>query len=201
MRVPSDTVRNVAIAVLLAAGLIFVARAADTPPPPAIAPSTPAPSATPAPAATPTPAAEPAPAAPVAKADPAAIEPLAFMAGCWEGTQDGIKTEECWLAPSAGLMLGMHRDILPSGKATFEFLRIEALPTGVAYLAQPRGQLATPFALVTIAKGRVEFSNPMHDYPRRIVYWADGHDKLKAVVEGPSRGKTKREEWTWTRRK
>ncbi|HKQ96622.1 MAG TPA: DUF6265 family protein, partial [Candidatus Polarisedimenticolia bacterium] len=135
------------------------------------------------------------------KADPAAIEPLAFMAGCWEGTQGGIKSEECWMPPAAGLMLGMHRDILPTGKTMFEFLRIEATPAGVVYLAQPRGAPATPFALSIVSSGRVEFSNPQHDYPRNIRYWADGRDKLKAEVEGPSRGKTVREEWTWTRRK
>lgn len=150
----------------------------------------------------PPPAAAPAAVAPAApKADPAALEPLAFMAGCWEGTQDGIKSEECWLAPAAGLMVGMHRDLLPNGRTSFEFLRIEAQPTGVVYLASPRGAPATPFGMAHAGSGRAEFANAQHDYPQRIVYWADGRDRLKAAVEGQSKGKLQREEWTWTRRK
>jgi len=135
------------------------------------------------------------------KADPAALAPLAFMAGCWEGEKDGTRSEECWLAPAAGLMVGVHRDVFKNGRTMFEFLRIEAQPTGVFYLASPRGAPATSFGMVRASGGRAEFVNPMHDYPQRILYWADGRDKLKAVVEGPSKGKSLREEWTWTRKK
>jgi len=164
-------------------------------PPPAGAAETP-----PAEPAKPEPAVpKPEPAAP--KADPAALAPLAFMAGCWEGEKDGTRSEECWLAPVAGLMVGMHRDVFKNGRTMFEFLRIEAQPTGVFYLASPRGAPATSFGMVRATDGRAEFVNPMHDYPQRILYWADGRDRLKAVVEGPSKGKVLREEWTWTRRK
>jgi hypothetical protein len=174
------------------------ARAADTPPATALAaPAAPAAPEVPvAPAVPAAPKPEPGP-----QVDPAALEPMAFLAGCWEGEQEGTRSEECWMAPSAGLMVGMHRDVFKNGRTTFEFLRIEALPTGVVYLASPRGAPATPFSLVRTGTGRVEFSNPMHDYPQRILYWADGHNRLKAVTEGPSKGKTLRKEWTWTRKK
>jgi len=155
---------------------------------PAAAPVTPAPPTAPPPQSAP-------------KADPAALEPLAFMAGCWEGEKDGTRAEECWLAPSAGLMVGMHRDVFKNGQTMFEFLRIEAQPTGVVYLASPRGAPATPFALATAVNGRAEFVNTLHDYPRHIYYWSDGRDRLKAAVEGPSKGKTLRKEWAWTRKK
>ena len=190
-----------ALAVVAIGGLVALtpprsANAADTPPP---AEAAPAPAAAPAaPTAAPAPAPAPVPAS---KANPAALEPLAFMAGCWEGEQDGVRSEECWLAPAAGLMVGMHRDVFKNGRTMFEFLRIEAQETGVVYLASPRGAPATAFAMVSAQGNRVEFTNPMHDYPRRILYWADGRDKLKAAVEGPGKGKPTREEWTWTRRK
>ena len=174
-----------ALLTLGALALAGPARAAD--PPPVIQPAAPADST-------------PAPDAP-AKADPAALEPLAFMAGCWEGKENDTLSEECWLAPAAGLMVGMHRDVFPNGRTMFEFLRIEAQPGGVVYLASPRGTLATPFKLVRAAGGRAEFANPMHDYPKRIIYWADGRDRLKAAVEGPRKGKPHREEWTWTRKR
>src|SRR5262245_38869518 len=81
-----------------------------------------APSMAAPPKATP-PAAAPAPTSPPAPAPPGAAPPvdatrpgvagasafaaLSFMAGCWEGEQEGIRSEECWLAPANGLMLGM----------------------------------------------------------------------------------------------
>jgi uncharacterized protein DUF6265 len=165
----------------LALGLLAIAAAlSDTPP--AIAPTAPAPPA------------------PAARAG--AFEGLAFMAGCWEGTQEGIRSEECWLAPANGLMVGMHRDLMPDGKAFFEFLRIESGPDGVVYLASPRGAPVTPFPLAASKPGRAEFANPEHDYPQRIIYEADGSDRLKARVEGPgANGSTRVEKWTWSRRR
>jgi len=176
----------------------------------AVAPGIGAPVPTPPPSAEPGDAAPPqAPTAPApATTPPAAPSPaetfagLAFMAGCWEGEQEGVRSEECWLAPANGLMVGMHRDLFKSGKAFFEFLRIESGPEGIAYLASPAGAPATAFRLAAAAPGRVEFANPQHDFPQRIIYQADGADRLKARVEGPgASGTTRFEEWTWTRRR
>lgn len=44
-----------------------------------------------------------------------------------------MRMEECWTAPGSGILLGMHRDITPSGKAFFEFLRISAADDTVTY--------------------------------------------------------------------
>ena len=152
---------------------------------------------------------DPAPPPPPATTAPPAVPSssetfagLAFMAGCWEGEQEGVRSEECWLTPANGLMVGMHRDLFKGDRAFFEFLRIEAQAEGIAYLASPAGAPATAFRLVAAAAGRVEFANTQHDYPQRIIYQADGNDRLKARVEGPGAGgATRFEEWTWTRRR
>jgi hypothetical protein len=151
---------------------------------------------------------EPAPPVPPAAAPPpvpTAAETFAkldFMAGCWEGEQEGVRSEECWLAPANGLMVGMHRDLFKGDRTFFEFLRIESGPEGINYLASPAGAPATIFRLAAAGPGRVEFANPQHDYPQRIIYQADGGDRLKARVEGPGAGgATRFEEWTWTRRR
>ena len=52
-------------------------------------------------------------------------------------------------------MVGMHHDVLPSGKAFFEFLRIEARPEGIVYVAMPRGQAPTDFTLAESSAKRV----------------------------------------------
>src|SRR5262249_42052103 len=35
---------------------------------------------------------------------------LGWLAGSWSGEEHGTVSEEVWLAPRGGLMLGMHRD-------------------------------------------------------------------------------------------
>lgn len=141
-------------------------------------------------------------AAPVAEPESASIgglslADLAWMAGCWTGEEGGTVTEECWLAPSGGLLLGMHRDVRPSGKSFFEFLRIEAVGDSAVYWGSPLGRPATPFGLVEKGPRRVVFANPAHDFPQRIIYWRTDDGLLHARVEGMMRGTLRQEEWHW----
>ncbi len=68
------------------------------------------------------------PAAPATAAG--SLEDLEWLAGYWVGEQDGVATEELWLPPRGGLMLGLHRDLAGSGTPFFEYLRIESGPEG-----------------------------------------------------------------------
>lgn len=124
---------------------------------------------------------------------------LAWLAGGWCGEQDGTLSEEQWLAPRAGLMLGMHRDTRAGRAIFFEFLRIELRAGGATYLAQPAGRHPpTAFELREARDRFVEFVNERHDYPRRIRYHRSGASRLDVRVDdGTDAGKA--EEWTWTR--
>lgn len=125
-------------------------------------------------------------------ADPK-LSDLSWMAGHWAGAKDGWQMEEVWLAPDGGVMVGMHRDAKDT-KSSFEFFRIAETPEGLVYLAQPGGKPATAFALTELSKERVVFTNPQHDFPKRILYWR--HDaQLCARVEGDGEAA---EEWCWS---
>lgn len=119
---------------------------------------------------------------------------LAFMAGHWS---DGT-TEEVWLAPKGGLMLGMNRTVA-NGKTFFENLRIEESGGKIIYLASPGGKPATPFPLQSVQGKRAVFENAAHDFPQRIIYELDARGRLVATVEGNVNGKPRRESWTWSR--
>jgi hypothetical protein len=106
--------------------------------------------------------------------------------------------ELSWMVGS-GLMLGLHRDVFPSGRTFFEFLRIEAGDDGVTYWASPRGREATPFRLIESKPGRVVFENSENDWPQRILYWLEDKDTLAARAEGEQGGKSRAAEWHWTR--
>lgn len=119
---------------------------------------------------------------------------LAWMTGHWSATIDGVAMEETWSTPDGGLLIGMHRDI-STKRTSFEFFRIAETKDGIVYLTQPGGQPATPFRLTEASANRVVFSNPEHDFPKRILYWLS-EGRLCARVEGDGEAS---EEWCWDR--
>ena len=119
---------------------------------------------------------------------------LAWMSGYWAATIDGMEMEELWSTARGGLLLGMHRDISVK-RTSFEFMRIAQTKDGIVYLAQPSGQPPTEFKLTESAGKRVVFSNPAHDFPKRIIYWMKDA-QLCARVEGDGGAG---EEWCWAR--
>lgn len=127
------------------------------------------------------------------------LDDLAWIAGHWTATIDGVEMEEHWLPPRGNLMLGLHRDVMPNGKVSFEFLRIAATKDGIVYLAQPGGRPPTPFKLIESTSTRAVFANPEHDFPQRILYELR-NGRLCARVEGPMNGKEASEEWCWARK-
>src|SRR6476661_3877720 len=112
---------------------------------------------------------------------PIAPEPLSWMAGSWESASNGVETEESWLAPKSGLMLGVSRTTKPGAAAAFEFLRINDTMDGPVYYAQPGGKPATPFKLIKLEGQSVVFENAEHDFPQRIMYRREG-DTLHARI-------------------
>lgn len=138
-----------------------------------------------------------APDCPAPAAADAGISRLAWLAGAWSGDDRGTLNEEVWLAPSGGLMLGMHRDTSAGKAVGFEFLRIEQDAGGLVYRAMPEGRPPTDFRQVAQGPSCVVFENPDHAFPRRVLYWREGRT-LHARIEGMRQGKPAAREWAWT---
>ena len=129
------------------------------------------------------------------------LSQLAWLAGDWAGTVDGVEMEESWLPPKGNSMLGVHRDVKNDRTVSFEFFRVEATSDGVIYWASPRSKTPVPFQMIESANQRVVFENKDHDYPQRIIYWLDKAQSLHARTEGTVKGQALSEEWTWQRKK
>jgi len=114
---------------------------------------------------------------------------LAFLAGCWKFERNGRVTEEHWLAPAGGSLMGVSRTVAGGKTVEFEFLQIRDLPDGLTYIARPSGQPEASFKAATSRPGEIVFENPTHDFPQRIRYRRAG-DALHARVEGKRNGKT-----------
>jgi len=124
---------------------------------------------------------------------------LAWMAGHWGGEVDGTRTEEVWLAPAGGFLLGMNRSAPKSGRGEFEFLRIEERADGIVYVASPGGKGATDFPLSDLGQRFVEFANPEHDFPKHLRYELDAAGALHAKVWGDDASPEAALQWTWKR--
>ena len=124
---------------------------------------------------------------------------LAWLAGTWEVEAGGTRTEEAWLAPGGGLMLGMNREVRANGKASFEYLRIEQRKEGLVYVASPGGRGTTDFTLADLGDGFVEFENLANDFPQHIRYEQKPTGELHARVWSGEGDAAKALQWTWKR--
>ena len=118
-----------------------------------------------------------------AQAPPRArVDDLAWMSGRWETSDGAGWTEEAWLAPRAGMMLGLSRAARGGIVREFEYIRIQAGADGVpVYWASPGGGTAVGFRLAQADGSSATFENPAHDFPQRIRYVRTG-DTMVATI-------------------
>lgn len=130
-----------------------------------------------------------------------AVAGLHWLAGCWERRAGALLIEEHWLAPRAGILLGLSRttrnDTLLVGH---EFMRIFARGDTLVFAAHPSGQAPTEFvARLQPAAREIVFENAAHDFPQRIRYQAVGTDSLRARIEGMRGGQLRGVEFPYAR--
>jgi hypothetical protein len=95
----------------------------------------------------------------------------AFMTGCWDLVEGGHWTQECWMEPRAGLMLGASREGNGLALSSWEQLRIEQSADGkITLFASPGGRTPLPFEGRSLSANAIEFTNATHDFPKLIRY-------------------------------
>jgi hypothetical protein len=123
-----------------------------------------------------------------AQAQGISVDTLRWMTGCWTSVRGAVVTDEMWMAPRGGVMLGVARTVSGTRLRDVEFTRVFANADTLVYAALPSNQRPTQFAAKRVAAGEVIFENLAHDYPKRIVYRAVPPDSLHAYIEGASDG-------------
>jgi hypothetical protein len=138
---------------------------------------------------------------PVKAAPPSVLIKLAWLAGQWRMEKSGRVTDEQWMAPAAGVMLGMARTLAKGKVVEHEFLQIREGPGGdLFYIAQASGQKEAAFQLKSLTDTEVVFENPEQDFPQKITYTHNADGSLLAAIEGPgSDGQVKRIEYPYQR--
>lgn len=128
------------------------------------------------------------------------LDNLSWLAGYWISADGNARTEEVWLAPAGGQMVGVNRQIREDGRSAFEFLRIAIQGDSIVYLAAPGGRAPTPFTLVEQRPGEAVFANSGHDFPQRIIYEQSAPGRLTARIEGRVEGVYRSARWQFTRK-
>ena len=121
------------------------------------------------------------------------------MAGSWQQAMPTGFIDEHWTPAAGDSMLGMSRFITNGKTAFFEYLRIEARPDGLYYIAHPKARPGVEFKLVRCAEGEALFENPQNDHPKLIRYWRESGGKLSARIEGEEDGKAVAQDFVYTR--
>ena len=119
------------------------------------------------------------------------LQRLSWLAGCWQQEKAGRVTQEQWMAPMGGTMLGIGRIVANGRTVEYEYLRIEEKDGALVYTANPSGQAQDSFTQTELTGDKVVFANPQHDFPQRIRYTRVGPDALLAQIEGERNGATK----------
>jgi hypothetical protein len=129
------------------------------------------------------------------------IVKLAWLAGSWRMEKGGRVIDEQWMAPAAGVMLGMGRTLARGKVLEHEFLQIREGPGGALfYVAQPSGQKEAAFQLKSLTDTEVVFENPENDFPQSVSYALQPDGSLLAAIEGPGPdGQVKRIEFPYQR--
>ena len=116
------------------------------------------------------------------------IEALGWIAGCWERSSATRTSQEQWMKPAGGTMMGMSRTVSNGKTVAFEHLMLKQNGDNIDYIATPSGQTQTAFRLVRFSATEAVFENPEHDFPTRIMYRLKEDGSLHARIEGNMNG-------------
>ena len=94
------------------------------------------------------------------------LNSLAWLAGCWDASNQRTAGTEQWMKPNAHAMFGMSRTIARGKTVAYEFMRIEQAANGeINFISKPSGQAEAAFKLIKAEANEVVFENPTHDFP------------------------------------
>ena len=115
------------------------------------------------------------------------------LIGSWSSTNTEASQMEEWEEYNDSTYVGRGY-ILEHGDTTFfESLEIRkelGVWTYFAKVNQMQGTEVVPFRLTMQLPGKVEFTNPTHDFPKKIGYELLSEHEMQAYIEGPRDGQT-----------
>ena len=112
------------------------------------------------------------------------VDVASWLAGCWVATGGEVRTDEVWMEPDGGMMVGMSRTVRGGVARAYEFLLLHRKDGRLTYSAHPSGQSPADFHATEASLEMLRFENPQHDFPQAIEYERTSPDSLTAKVYG-----------------
>ena len=112
------------------------------------------------------------------------VDVASWLAGCWVDTTGDVRTDEVWMAPEGGMMVGMSRTVRGGVAVGYELVRLHEKDGRLTYSADPSGQEPTDFGATEVTAERLRFENAEHDFPQAIDYERTSPDSFSASVYG-----------------
>lgn len=136
------------------------------------------------------------PAATQAPVDSGPVAPLAWLAGCWQGSVNQRDFREEWLPFRGGMLVGAGQQVMKGAMQDYEFLRIEARPEGIFFTQFGGDRRETSFRLESTTTDDKDtiftFANIAPTFPARLVYRRGTEGWLYETIEGPLSGSDKK---------
>jgi hypothetical protein len=117
------------------------------------------------------------------------------LVGRWKSLDEKSYQIEEWTMNDEWSLKGKGFVMNGADTTYIEFLSIKNENGQLVYSAQvsdQNGGETVPFKLTSQSKDFMEFSNPTHDFPKRIVYRLKSDAMLQAYIEGPRDNRTVR---------
>ncbi|MEM6784622.1 MAG: DUF6265 family protein [Bacteroidota bacterium] len=119
-----------------------------------------------------------------AAAQDTSLHDVTWLSGCWQAGSGENTTEEVWLPPRGGMMVGLVRSVRQGTATGYELLVLQREDEQIVLKAYPSGQQPTSFQATHVRWDFLRVENPAHDFPQRIEYRRPAPDSLVATVFG-----------------
>lgn len=133
---------------------------------------------------------------PAAAADQGPVTPLAWLAGCWQGSVNQRDYREQWLPFKGGMLVGAGQQVMDGKMQDYEYLRIEARFDGVVFSQFGADRKETTFRLDSTKTDGDDtiftFANTVSTFPARLVYRRGADGWLYETIEGLVGGSDKK---------
>jgi hypothetical protein len=114
----------------------------------------------------------------------ATLANFAWLDGRWQGNWGPRVAEQTWMAPKAGVMVGVFREIGNDKTLVIELFSLVETPDGIEYrsrhftpsLAPWEGSGPTVLKLAGADPARIDFENATDGNPKRVVFTRTGPD-------------------------
>jgi len=122
---------------------------------------------------------------------------IKLFPGKWKMDTENSEVYEEWKLVNENELIGISYSIENGTKNINENLYLKKFADQWAYVAVPKNQNITLFALIEHSPKKFLFENNEHDFPQKISYEFHKDGKMTTAIEGNVNGAIKRREFSF----